>query len=50
MIRNLIIILLLCMIIYGWSFADVGQYIKDQDLVDKLAELLYNMIRSVKNV
>jgi len=50
MIRNLIIIALLVMIFYGWNFSDVGTYIEDQQVIDKLAEMLYNILRSVKNV
>lgn len=48
MIKNLIILGLLAMIVLGMSFGEVATYIEDSQVIDKLSDLLYNVIRSVK--
>jgi hypothetical protein len=47
MIRNIIIIMLLLVIVYGVSATDFLGYA--QSSIDFLQELLYNVQRSVKN-
>ena len=48
MIRNLIIIALLVMIYFGWNWNDVGNYAESSGIIDKIAEIMYNIMRSVK--
>ncbi len=49
MIKNIIILGLLFMLITGMSTAEVVAYVEDNQLIDKLSEMLYNVVRSVKN-
>ena len=46
--KNIIILGLLAMIVAGMSFGEVAAYIEQSQVIDKLSELLYNVIRSVK--
>ena len=48
MIKNFIIIGLLAMIVAGMSFGEAATWIEDSQVIDKLSDLLYNVIRSVK--
>tara|TARA_B110000977_G_C10659438_1_gene331270 strand:- start:49 stop:204 length:156 start_codon:yes stop_codon:yes gene_type:complete len=49
MIKNLIILGLLFMLITGMTTTDVVAYVENNQLIDKLSEMLYNVVRSVKN-
>ena len=49
MIKNVIILGLLAMLLTGMTFNEVAVYVEDNQLIDKLSDLLYNVIRSVKN-
>ena len=49
MIKNIIILGLLFMLITGVSTTEVVAYVEDNQLIDKLSEMLYNVVRSVKN-
>jgi hypothetical protein len=48
MIKNVIILGLLAMIVAGMSFGEAATYIEESQVIDKISELLYNVIRSVK--
>jgi hypothetical protein len=37
------------MLITGMTTTDVVAYVEDNQLIDKLSEMLYNVVRSVKN-
>ena len=39
----------LAMLLTGMTFNEVAVYVEDNQLIDKLSDLLYNVIRSVKN-
>ena len=49
MIKNLIILGLLFMLITGMTTTDVVAYVENNQLIDKLSEMLDNVVRSVKN-
>ena len=40
---------LIFMLITGMSTTDVVAYVEENQLIDKLSEMLYNVVRSVKN-
>tara|TARA_Y100000746_G_C15317001_1_gene372097 strand:+ start:133 stop:279 length:147 start_codon:yes stop_codon:yes gene_type:complete len=48
MIRYIIIIALLTIIFTGVSGSEVAEYIASSGIIDKTAEMLYNVLRSVK--
>jgi|TARA_R110002074_G_scaffold112311_1_gene240411 hypothetical protein len=48
MIRYIIIIALLTIIFTGVSGSEVAEYIASSEIIDKTAEMLYNVLRSVK--
>ena len=50
MLKNLIILGLLIIIMTGATASDVVAYVEDNQLIDKFSEMLYNIVRSVKNV
>ena len=50
MIKNIIIIGLLVIIMTGATASDVVAYVEEHQLIDKLSEMLYSIVRSVKNV
>jgi hypothetical protein len=37
------------MLITGMTTTDVVAYVENNQLIDKLSEMLYNVVRSVKN-
>ena len=48
MIKNIIIIGLLVIIMTGATASDVVAYIENNQLIDKFSEMLYSIVRSVK--
>jgi HJR/Mrr/RecB family endonuclease len=50
MMKNIIIIGLLVIIMTGATASDVVAYIENNQLIDKFSEMLYSIVRSVKNV
>ena len=48
MMKNIIIIGLLVIIMTGATASDVVAYIENNQLIDKFSEMLYSIVRSVK--
>ena len=51
MIKNIIILGLLVIIMTGATTSDIVAYVEENfKLIDKFSEMLYSIVRSVKNV
>ena len=48
MMKNIIIIGLLVIIMTGATTSDIVAYIENNQLIDKFSEMLYSIVRSVK--
>ena len=50
MIKNIIILGLLVIIMTGHTTSDIIYMLKKSKFIDKFSEMLYSIVRSVKNV